>query len=107
MSDYIIKSDNSIWPFEDWEIEQGRIVENSASNHPYQVAEGGTYATLNIGKSSNQVIYTRKVQKLSSVFSFIGGMVGAISAALFFIKMYTSLSFELEVALDLFHPENK
>jgi hypothetical protein len=33
------------------------------------------------------------VQKLSAVFSFMGGMIGAVSAVLFFVKVYTSLSY--------------
>jgi len=46
-----------------------------------------------MAKSGNSLVYTREVQKLSSVFSFMGGTIGAISALLFIIKIYTSLSF--------------
>lgn len=51
------------------------------------------YASITIGKSSNSITYNRTVQKLSSVFSFIGGMVSAISTILFFMKIYTNLSY--------------
>jgi hypothetical protein len=47
-------------------------------------------------------VYTREVQKLSAVFSFMGGMIGAVSAVLFVIKIYTSLSFEFSIAFEIF-----
>ena len=35
----------------------------------------------------------REVQKISSVFSYIGGFFGALTAALFIIKAYTDSAF--------------
>lgn len=32
----------------------------------------------------------------------MGGMIGAVSAVLFIIKIYTSLSFEFSIAFELF-----
>jgi len=57
------------------------------------VTDNGTIATFNIAKSANSLIYTRTVQKISSVFSFVGGMIGAISSLLYIINIYTRLSF--------------
>jgi len=52
-----------------------------------------------ITKSANSIFYNREVQKISSVFSFIGGMISAIYTALLVIKIYNNLSFELSIAL--------
>jgi len=75
------------------------MVENLAVNHPFQTNKQGVFVTINLVKSSNSIVYNRQVQKVSSVLSFMGGMIGAISALLFVIKMYTSLSFEISIAL--------
>ncbi len=60
-------------------------------------------------KSSNSVTYNREVQKISTVLSFIGGMISAVSALLFIIKAYNSQAFEMEIASELFKdpPESK
>lgn len=55
-------------------------------------------------KSTNSYVYKREVQKISSVFSFMGGMIGAVSAVLFIIKLYTNFSFEISIAHELFEP---
>ena len=55
-------------------------------------------------KSPTNLIYQRQVQKISTVFSFIGGLVSAISAALFIFKAYNTLAFELTVAVSIFKP---
>jgi len=36
----------------------------------------------------------------------MGGMIGAISAILFIIKVYTSLAFEISLALEVFKPKD-
>jgi predicted membrane protein len=58
-----------------------------------------------MAKSANSLVYNRSVQKISSVFSFMGGMIGAVSAVLFIIKIYTRLSFEISIAFEIFRPE--
>ncbi len=35
----------------------------------------------------------------------MGGMIGAVSAVLFIIKLYTNFSFEISIAHELFGPE--
>lgn len=74
-------------------------------NHPFQTSIDGAYAILCLAKSQNSIIYKREVQKLSAVFSFIGGMIGAVSAVLFILKIYTGLAFEFSIALEIFSPE--
>lgn len=76
-----------------------------AINHPFQTSIDGTYLTFSIVKSSNSIVYNRQVQKISSVFSFMGGMIGAVSAVLFIIKVYTSVAFEISIALEIFRPD--
>jgi len=92
-SDYTVQTDQSIWPFSKIETKTGCLAEDLAVNHPFQTNINGTYAAFSIAKSSNSIVYTREVQKLSAVFSFMGGMIGAVSAVLFVIKIYTSLSY--------------
>jgi predicted membrane protein len=74
-------------------------------NHHFQTHINGTYVTFNLAKSPNSIIYTREVQKVSTVFSFIGGMIGAISAVLFVIKIYNNLAFEFSISSELFKKE--
>jgi len=44
-------------------------------------------------KSSDSLIYTRQVQKISSVFSFVGGLIGAVLALMFIVQAYTGFSY--------------
>ena len=60
------------------------------------------FASIRINKSSNSIKYNRHVQKISAVFSFVGGMVSAVSAILFVIKSYNSQAFQIEIASALF-----
>lgn len=83
-------------------IKKGSIVESKAINHPYSIGSGTPYASVYLAKSVNSLLYTRQVQKISAVFSYIGGLVGAITAVLFLIKMYTDISLEITIGLHLF-----
>ena len=51
------------------------------------------YANIVMFKSSTSIMIKREVQKISSVFSYIGGFFGALTAALFIIKAYTDSAF--------------
>lgn len=73
--------------------------------HPFPVANGSSYVNFYIAKSADSIVYARSVQKVSSVVSFMGGMIGAVSAVLFIINIYTSFSFEISIALQIFKPE--
>jgi hypothetical protein len=59
-------------------------------------------ATVFLAKSANSLLYNRQVQKISAVFSYIGGLVGAITALLFLIKTYTDSSLEISIGIKLF-----
>jgi hypothetical protein len=67
-------------------------VEDKAINHPYGVSGNGSLASVYLAKSPNSLFYTRQVQKISAVLSYIGGLVGAVTALLFLIKSYTDSS---------------
>jgi len=43
------------------------------------------YLTFSVVKSTKSLVYNREVQKISSVFSFIGGLIGAIMAVMFLL----------------------
>jgi hypothetical protein len=51
------------------------------------------YVNIVMFKSSTSIMIKREVQKISSVFSYIGGFFGALTAALFIIKAYTDSAF--------------
>lgn len=50
-------------------------------------------------KDPSQVKYKREVQKIFVVFSFMGGLIGAVMATLFIMNSYTSFAYELALAL--------
>ena len=45
-----------------------------------------------VEKSTDSHHYKRTVQKISEVFSFVGGIIGAGTAVLFFLNYYTDFS---------------
>jgi hypothetical protein len=51
------------------------------------------YANIYMFKSSSSFMIKREVQKISTVFSYIGGFFGAITAALFMVKAYSDSAF--------------
>ena len=59
-------------------------------------------AHIMLSKSPNSLLYKRTVLKISNVISFIGGLVGAITALMFFLKFYTQTALEINMSLDLF-----
>lgn len=62
-------------------------------NHPFGISDANApLARVLLAKSTNTLKYSRQVQKISTVFSYIGGLVGAITAFLFLMKSYTDSS---------------
>ena len=53
-------------------------------------------------KDYGNEFYVRQVQKIFVVFSFMGGLIGAIMASLFIINTYTSFAYEIALAIDVF-----
>ncbi len=102
MADFTITTDNSIWPYSDYTVDTGGIIQNKATNHPFSYSNYSGYANIYFSKSPNSIYITREVQKISAVFSYIGGLVGALTAVLFLLKKYTDLSFEVAIAKSLF-----
>lgn len=60
--------------------------------------ENNAYVGFYIAKGSRSLVYEREVQKISAVFSFMGGLIGAIMAVMFIVNSYTSFSYEISVA---------
>ena len=92
LSDYTINSDQSIWPFEQVEKDTGFIAYEKGDRYSFN-PKSDFLLSIAFAKSTSSLTYEREVQKISSVFSFIGGLIGAFSAALFVIKLYTDTSF--------------
>ena len=57
---------------------------------------------LVVRKSGRSLIYNREVLKISTVISYIGGLVGAVAALLFIVKSYTDTSLKMNVSLEIF-----
>ena len=102
ITDFTINSDNSIWPYESETTDHGFFVKDLAVNHPYQYSQGNYYVGFYLAKSSDSYFYKRVVQKISEVFSFVGGIIGACSAVLFFVHYYTDFSLEVIIASSIF-----
>jgi hypothetical protein len=58
-------------------------------------------------KSKDSYIYTREVQKLSTIFSYIGGVVSSFITVLFLLNKYNSFAFEIAIANQIFKLEKK
>ena len=103
-SDVNIETDYSIWPFSSMYEEVGFMTQNQPTSHPYVInpINQASYVTFGIAKSPNSIFISREVQKISTVFSFMGGLIGAIMAGLFIINSYTSFAFEISIALSIF-----
>jgi hypothetical protein len=59
-------------------------------------------ATIYLAKSSISLTYHREVQKVAAVLSYVGGLVGAITAFLFLVRSYTDSSLEVTIGINLF-----
>ena len=103
LAEYRITTDKSIWPYSSIDEMSGLYAEDIDKQKSfYKVSPGSPFMTYYIVKSPRTVSVERSVSKISAVFSFIGGLIGAIFAALFIIKEYTSFSFSTNLAINLF-----
>lgn len=102
LSEININSDNSIWPFTSITYSKSYSVEFNPIIYPFTVDNTTSYATFYIMKDPTNLSYNRAVQKIFVVFSFMGGLIGAVMAGLFIIDTYTSFAFELALAIDIF-----
>ena len=107
ITDYTIDTDNSIWPFESFVQETGFFAKDLAVNHPLQYSAGNYYVGFYLAKSSDSYHYKRVVLKISEVFSFIGGIIGAVFAVLFFLKNFTDFSLETVIASTVFRKKKE
>lgn len=58
--------------------------------------------SFSVAKSKDSYYYKRTVLKISEVFSYIGGIIGAVIALLFFFKKFTDFSLETVIASTVF-----
>lgn len=92
-SDFAITTDTSILPFETYMKEKGFIVEGNPTTQPYEKSSINTpFVIVGISKSARSLVYNRSYLKLSTIVSYIGGLVGGIIAVLFIVKFYTDCS---------------
>lgn len=75
--------------------------------YPFGVDNTTSFATFFIMKEPTEEYYVRQVQKIFVVFSFMGGLIGAIMAALFIMNSYTTFAFELALSLQVFKDKKK
>jgi hypothetical protein len=88
-----IASDNSIWPFEIVADDVVYSVSFPPLMYPYVADNTTSLGKIYVMKDGSHSIYTRQVQKIFVVFSFMGGLIGAIMACLFIVNSYTSFSY--------------
>jgi predicted membrane protein len=70
--------------------------------YPYRIDNGTSLGVFYVMKDGATSIYTRQVQKIFVVFSFMGGLIGAIMAGMFIVNSYTSFSYEIALAIHVF-----
>ena len=94
IADFEIITDESIWPFTNNVIDDGLFIPKGADLKYFPKNEDyWNYATIQITKSTDKYTYNRTVQKLSSIFSYIGGVISSLLTAFFIMNAYTSFSF--------------
>ncbi len=59
---------------------------------PYQITND-LYAGIYIQKSSNFIRYERQFNKLDNLFSYIGGLIGAMLALMILMQAYTDAAY--------------
>ncbi len=99
LTEISVTSDNSIWPFKDTSVDSVFSIPFTPIIYPTSYKAVSFYGQFCILKDYSNQYYERSVQKIFVVFSFMGGLIGAIMACLFIINTYTSFAFELALAL--------
>ncbi len=73
---------------------KGSIVREYALKTSFKMTQyDSIYATFSFYKSGNSVKYQRSFEKIDSVLSYIGGLLGTITICLFIVYNYNSSSF--------------
>ena len=99
IADYTVSTDQSIWPFADEVVDNGLYFPKEMSRKYYPRAfDSYSYFSLQMIKSTDKYIFERTVQKISTIFSYIGGVISSLLTAFFIMNNYTSFSFEISIA---------
>lgn len=99
LNEFSIESDNSIWPFSDIVQDKAYYFDFNPILYPFVISNQTSYASFYIMKDPTQHSYIRSVQKIFVVFSFMGGLIGAVMAGLFIVNTYTTFAFEVALAI--------
>ena len=107
VAEYSINTDQSIWPFTDELIDNGLFIPSTPSIRNFPISSVFPYYVyIRIIKSTDKYIFQRTVQKLSTIFSYIGGVISSLLTAFFIMNRYTSFSFEISMANELFKTQD-
>ena len=68
---------------------------------PYDVVTT-KYASFFMMKSSTKTTYQRSFNKIDEFFSYVGGLIGTILGFMLFMKHFSLMAFELDIAQKFF-----
>ncbi len=90
----MVTTDESIWPFADEVIDKGIFFPKEMDLQYFQKRyTSKNYARVEVVKSFDKYTYNREVQKLSTIVSYIGGVISCFLTAFFIMNSYTSFAF--------------
>ena len=102
-ADYVVTTDESIWPFTDEVIDKGIFFPKEMDLQYFQRRQTSkNYARVEVVKSFDKYTYSREVQKLSTIVSYIGGVISCFLTAFFIMNSYTSFAFQVSMANQIF-----
>ena len=94
IAEYSINTDQSIWPFTDDLVDNGLFIPSTPSIRNFPISSiFPYYIYIRIIKSTDTYTFQRTVQKLSTIFSYIGGVISSLVTAFFVMNKYTSFAF--------------
>ncbi len=102
LSSFEVTTDESIYPFEQFDSAKGGIATGPAQTINYKVRQKD-YLKFYIRKSSLSLQVQRSFRKVDDTLSYIGGLFSAIVTVLFIMKKYNEISYEMEIAKNLYH----
>lgn len=99
LSEIDITTDSSIWPFSSIQSDTLYSIDFSPILYTFAVNSNTSFATFYVMKDPADTSIDRSVEKIFVICSFMGGLIGAVMAALFMMNSYTSFAYELALAL--------
>lgn len=94
MQDFTINTDHSIMPYSDLRKDHGAFADPFLYKSKFQITDDfPIYCTMEIYMSSLSKVIDRSFQKVDSLLSYIGGLVGTVALFLFLLSTYNSYSY--------------